>query len=54
MDEYMSALFLPHTHIDTFPTVAALLTESGLNGAGAVREGDAPLMSGDDPVKEDA
>ena len=34
MDEYMSALFLPHTHIDTFPTVAALLA----GGDGPVKE----------------
>ena len=42
MDEYTSALFLPHTHIDTFPTVAALLAENGSGGAG------------DDPAKEGA
>ena len=42
MDEYTSALFLPHTHIDTFPTVAALLAESGLR------------RDGDGPAKEDA
>jgi uncharacterized 2Fe-2S/4Fe-4S cluster protein (DUF4445 family) len=29
MDEYTSALFLPHTHIEAFPTVAALLAENG-------------------------
>ena len=28
MDEYTSALFLPHTHLETFPTVAALLKEA--------------------------
>jgi len=32
MDEYMSALFLPHTHLDTFPSVKALL--DGLNAGG--------------------
>lgn len=29
MDEYMSALFLPHTNIDSFPTVKRLLAEIG-------------------------
>lgn len=29
MDEYMSALFLPHTNIDSFPTVKRLLSEVG-------------------------
>ena len=29
MDEYMSALFLPHTNIDSFPTVKRLLNEVG-------------------------
>lgn len=29
MDEYMSALFLPHTNIDTFPTVKRLIAEVG-------------------------
>jgi len=33
MDEYTSALFLPHTNIDTFPTVAALLAEDRPDGA---------------------
>ncbi len=37
MDEYTSALFLPHTHIEAFPTVAALLAQAGLD-AGAARE----------------
>ena len=46
MDEYTSALFLPHTHIDAFPSVAALLAENGLNGAAQT--------TGDGPVKEDA
>ncbi|MCL5238450.1 MAG: ATP-binding protein, partial [Nitrospirae bacterium] len=27
MDEYMSALFLPHTDMNQFPTVAALLNK---------------------------
>jgi uncharacterized 2Fe-2S/4Fe-4S cluster protein (DUF4445 family) len=27
MDEYMSALFLPHTDITQFPTVAALMNK---------------------------
>ena len=27
MDEYLSALFLPHTHIDAFPTVKRALEE---------------------------
>jgi uncharacterized 2Fe-2S/4Fe-4S cluster protein (DUF4445 family) len=35
MDEYTSALFLPHTHIDAFPTVAALLAADGANGVPA-------------------
>ncbi len=26
MDEFMSAMFLPHTDIEQFPTVQALLT----------------------------
>ena len=61
MDEYTSALFLPHTHIDTFPTVAALLAQSGLNGGSPVREGVAPprdqippVAKDDGHVKEDA
>ena len=29
MDEYMSALFLPHTDLDTFPTVRDLLAARG-------------------------
>jgi uncharacterized 2Fe-2S/4Fe-4S cluster protein (DUF4445 family) len=28
MDEYMSALFLPHTNIDLFPTVRDLYNKS--------------------------
>jgi uncharacterized 2Fe-2S/4Fe-4S cluster protein (DUF4445 family) len=27
MDEYLSALFLPHTHLDAFPTVKRELEE---------------------------
>jgi hypothetical protein len=27
MDEYMSALFLPHTHLRLFPSVKDLLSE---------------------------
>ena len=29
MDEYMSALFLPHTDLDTFPTVRDMLAARG-------------------------
>ena len=29
MDEYMSALFLPHTNIDVFPTIKALMAKRG-------------------------
>jgi uncharacterized 2Fe-2S/4Fe-4S cluster protein (DUF4445 family) len=50
MDEYTSALFLPHTHIDTFPTVAALL--AGGEPGGAAREGGAPVAGDGLPAKE--
>jgi uncharacterized 2Fe-2S/4Fe-4S cluster protein (DUF4445 family) len=46
MDEYTSALFLPHTHIDAFPSVAAVLAENRLDGGAQTL--------GDGPVKEDA
>ena len=29
MDEYLSALFLPHTNLDAFPTVKKELKERG-------------------------
>jgi uncharacterized 2Fe-2S/4Fe-4S cluster protein (DUF4445 family) len=29
MDEYMSALFLPHTNIDAFPTIKAEMAKRG-------------------------
>jgi uncharacterized 2Fe-2S/4Fe-4S cluster protein (DUF4445 family) len=32
MDEYMSALFLPHTHLDAFPSVRALLEDLNTGG----------------------
>jgi uncharacterized 2Fe-2S/4Fe-4S cluster protein (DUF4445 family) len=53
MDEYTSALFLPHTRIDTFPTVAALLAESELSGGDSAGGGRAALATGGGPVKED-
>jgi len=27
MDEYVSALFLPHTHLDLFPNIASKIPE---------------------------
>ena len=49
MDEYTSALFLPHTDLDSFPTVKALLAamgrkgrHTGVGGVGAARRGSAP------------
>jgi hypothetical protein len=43
MDEYTSALFLPHTDLDSFPTVKALLASMGRKrrhaGVGGVRAG---------------
>jgi uncharacterized 2Fe-2S/4Fe-4S cluster protein (DUF4445 family) len=35
MDEYTSALFLPHTDIETFPSVAELLRAAGIDTAAA-------------------
>lgn len=35
MDEYTSALFLPHTDLDAFPSVRDSLTARGIRGAGA-------------------
>ena len=32
MDDYTSALFLPHTDLDTFPTVRDLLSARGVRG----------------------
>jgi len=51
MDEYTSALFLPHTDIEAFPTVARLLREAGIDGdpAGA-RDTPRDAIG---PVKED-
>lgn len=34
MDEYVSALFLPHTNIDSFPTVKELMKKNNRQGAG--------------------
>ena len=34
MDEYTSALFLPHTDLDAFPTVRAALNERGIGAPG--------------------
>ncbi|MFA4966288.1 MAG: ATP-binding protein, partial [Thermoleophilia bacterium] len=33
MDEYMSALFLPHTHLEDFPTVCETLARRGTDAA---------------------
>jgi uncharacterized 2Fe-2S/4Fe-4S cluster protein (DUF4445 family) len=49
MDEYTSALFLPHTDIETFPSVAELLRASGIDRRAAR---DAPDREGEN-VKED-
>ena len=37
MNEFTSTLFLPHTDIDTFPSVKQLLAELSSNGAGPVQ-----------------
>jgi uncharacterized 2Fe-2S/4Fe-4S cluster protein (DUF4445 family) len=50
MDEYTSALFLPHTDIETFPTVAGLLRAAGIDAA-ATHDVSVRL---DASVKEDA
>ena len=49
MDEYTSALFMPHTDLDSFPTVKALLAamgrksrHAGVGGVGAAKRGSAP------------
>ena len=38
MDDYTSALFLPHTDLDTFPTVRDLLSARGAGAAGRREE----------------
>jgi uncharacterized 2Fe-2S/4Fe-4S cluster protein (DUF4445 family) len=50
MDEYTSALFLPHTDIEAFPSVAELLRAAGIDAAAAHH---APGRPGG-TVKEDA
>jgi uncharacterized 2Fe-2S/4Fe-4S cluster protein (DUF4445 family) len=44
MDEYTSALFLPHTDLDAFPSVRALLERNGAAGE--------PPAAGDHPAAE--
>jgi uncharacterized 2Fe-2S/4Fe-4S cluster protein (DUF4445 family) len=52
MDEYTSALFLPHTDLDAFPTVRALLERDGSAGEPPAAEGDHPTAAGVQPVPE--
>jgi hypothetical protein len=41
MDEYTSALFLPHTDLNAFPSVRALLERDGGRGGPALAAGQA-------------
>ncbi len=47
MDEYTSALFLPHTDLDAFPSVRALLERDGGRGGPALAAGE-ELAAGDE------
>jgi uncharacterized 2Fe-2S/4Fe-4S cluster protein (DUF4445 family) len=38
MDEYMSALFIPHTNLDEFPTVQDILRKLGHHSAGPLKD----------------